>query len=132
MTSSSRYRGFRYPAEVIQHAVLLYHCFSLSLRDVKMILAACGIMVGYEALRERGLGLGRLFANELSGADCILATNRIWTRCSSAFGASCITSGAPWVSTAMCSTFSCRSVVMQGPPSGSSANCRAACSTSLG
>ena len=23
------YRGFRYPREVIQHAVWLYHCFSL-------------------------------------------------------------------------------------------------------
>ena len=33
-------RGFRYPAEVIQHAVRLYHCFSLSLRDVELILAA--------------------------------------------------------------------------------------------
>ena len=32
------YRGFRYPAEVIQHAVWLYQCFSLSLRDVETIL----------------------------------------------------------------------------------------------
>ena len=40
MTSSNPYRGFRYPAEVIQHAVWLYHCFSLSLRDVELILAA--------------------------------------------------------------------------------------------
>jgi len=31
------YRGFRYPTEVIQHAVWLYHCFSLSLRDVETI-----------------------------------------------------------------------------------------------
>lgn len=33
------YRGFRYPAELISHAVWLYHCFSLSLRDVETILA---------------------------------------------------------------------------------------------
>ena len=32
MPASNPYRGFRYPAEVIQHAVWLYHCFSLSLR----------------------------------------------------------------------------------------------------
>ena len=38
-------RGFRYPAEVIQDAVLLYHCFSLSLREVETILAACGVVV---------------------------------------------------------------------------------------
>jgi hypothetical protein len=28
-TSSNRYRGFRFPAEVIQQPVRLYHCFSL-------------------------------------------------------------------------------------------------------
>jgi len=28
-TVSNPYRGFRYPAEVIEHAVWLYHCFSL-------------------------------------------------------------------------------------------------------
>ena len=65
MTSSCPYRGFRYPAEVIQHAVWLYHCFSLSLRDVEMILAARGIVVSYETIREWSLRFGRLFANEL-------------------------------------------------------------------
>ena len=49
---SNPYRGFRYPAEVIQHAVWLYCCFSLSLRDVETILAACGVVVSYESIRE--------------------------------------------------------------------------------
>ena len=61
----SPYRGFRYPAEVIQHAVWLYHCFSLSLRDVETILAARGIVVNYETIRAWGLRFGRQFANEL-------------------------------------------------------------------
>jgi hypothetical protein len=39
-TTSNPYRGFRYPAAVIQQAVWLHHCFSLSLRDVELILAA--------------------------------------------------------------------------------------------
>ena len=65
MTTSNPYRGFRYPAEVIQHAVWLYHCFSLSLRDVETILAARGIAVSYETIRAWGLRFGRLFANEL-------------------------------------------------------------------
>lgn len=43
--SSNPYRGFRFPREVIEHAVWLYHCFSLSLRDVELILAARGIVV---------------------------------------------------------------------------------------
>jgi hypothetical protein len=41
--SQNPYRGFRFPPEVIQHAVWLYHCFSLSLREVELILAARGI-----------------------------------------------------------------------------------------
>jgi putative transposase len=59
------YRGFRYPVEVIQHAVWLYHYFSLSLRDVELILAARGIVVSYESIRKWGLRFGRMFANAL-------------------------------------------------------------------
>lgn len=65
MTTSNPFRGFRYPAEVIQHAVWLYHCFSLSLRDVELILAARGIVASYESVRDWSLRFGRLFANEL-------------------------------------------------------------------
>jgi putative transposase len=64
-TSSNPYRGFRFPAEIIEHAVWLYHCFSLSLRDVETILAARGIVVSYESIRDWGLRFGRLFANTL-------------------------------------------------------------------
>jgi len=64
-TSSNPYRGFRFPAEVIEHAVWLYHCFSHSLRDVELILAARGIVVSYESIREWSLRFGRLFANKL-------------------------------------------------------------------
>ena len=64
-TSPNSYRGFRFPVEVIEHAVSLYHCFSLSLRDVETILAARGIVVSYENIREWGLRFGRLFANTL-------------------------------------------------------------------
>jgi putative transposase len=63
--SPNPYRGFRFPPEVIQHAVWLYHCFSLSLRDVELILAARGIVVSYESIREWGLRFGRMFANLL-------------------------------------------------------------------
>ena len=64
-TSPNLYRGFRFPAEVIEHAVWLYHCFSLSLRDVETILAARGVVVSYESIREWSLRFGRLFANTL-------------------------------------------------------------------
>jgi putative transposase len=64
-TPSNPYRGFRFPAEIIEHAVWPYHCFSLSLRDVELILAARGVVVSYESIREWGLRFGRLFANSL-------------------------------------------------------------------
>ena len=41
----------RFPAEVISHAVWLYHVFSLSLRDVELILAQRGVFVSYETIR---------------------------------------------------------------------------------
>ena len=59
------YRGFRFPAEIIAHAVWLYHCFSLSLREVETILAQRGIVVSYESIRAWGLRFGRAFANAL-------------------------------------------------------------------
>ena len=64
-TAPNPYRGFRFPAEVIQYAVWLYHCFGLSLRDVETILAARGVVVSHESIREWGLRFGRLFANTL-------------------------------------------------------------------
>lgn len=49
----------------INEAVWLYHGFSLSLREVELILAARGIEVSYETIREWGLRFGRDFANTL-------------------------------------------------------------------
>src|SRR5215204_3225290 len=64
-TTSNPYRGYRFPAEIINQAVWLYHCFSLSLRDVELILAARGIVISYESIREWSLRFGQLFANKL-------------------------------------------------------------------
>src|SRR6476620_12666820 len=41
----------RYSAEIISYAVWLYHVFSLSLRDVELLLAERGILVSYETVR---------------------------------------------------------------------------------
>ena len=54
-TTPDPYRGFRFPAEIISHVVWLYHCFSLSLREVELILAQRGIVVSYESIRAWGL-----------------------------------------------------------------------------
>ena len=55
----------RFPAEIISHAVWLYHVFSRSLRYVKLLLAERGIVVSYETVRRRGKKFGQSFANRL-------------------------------------------------------------------
>jgi putative transposase len=55
----------RFPAEVIAHAVWLYHAFSLSLRDVELLLAERGIVVSYETVRRWCKKFGESFAKRL-------------------------------------------------------------------
>jgi putative transposase len=63
MTSEpTSYSGYRFPAEVIRHAVWLYHIFSLSFRDVELLLAERGVVVSYESIRRWCLRFGRDFA----------------------------------------------------------------------
>jgi putative transposase len=56
------YRGYRFPPEVISHAVWLYHRFSLSFRDVEDFLAELGITVTYESIRQWCRRLGPQYA----------------------------------------------------------------------
>jgi putative transposase len=49
----------------IAHAVWLYHVFSLSLRDVELLLAERGVIVSYESVRRWCLKFGRNFADKL-------------------------------------------------------------------
>jgi len=46
------YAGDRFPAEIISRAVRLYFRFPLSLRMVDELLAARGIIVSYETVRQ--------------------------------------------------------------------------------
>jgi putative transposase len=55
----------RFPAEVIIHAVWLYHVFSLSFRDVELLLSERGIFVSYESVRRWCLKFGAGFADNL-------------------------------------------------------------------
>ena len=65
MKKSLLYRGFRYPAEIISHAVWLYFRFSLSFRDIEELMASRGIIVTYETIRQWTLKFGQGYANEL-------------------------------------------------------------------
>ena len=55
----------RFPANLISHAVWLYHVFSLSFRDVDLLLPECGIIVSHESIRRWCLKLGFSFADNL-------------------------------------------------------------------
>ena len=59
------YAGHRFPAEIISHAVWLYFRFPLSLRMVEEMLAARGIIVSHESVRQWALKFDQDFANQI-------------------------------------------------------------------
>jgi len=72
MTSSTKspYAGYRFPPEIISHAVWLYFRFPLSLRMVDELLAARGITVRHETVRHETVRqwarkFGQAFANQI-------------------------------------------------------------------
>jgi putative transposase len=65
MNQPNTYKRHRFPAEIIQYAVWLYHRFSLSHRDIEDLLAQSGIDVSYEAVRLWCNKFGPQFAQRL-------------------------------------------------------------------
>jgi putative transposase len=59
------YTGYRFPSQVISHAVWLYHRFTLSFRDVEELLAARGISVTYETVRNWCLKFGNQYCSQI-------------------------------------------------------------------
>jgi putative transposase len=59
------YHGYRFPPEIISHAVWLYHRFCLSFRDAEDLLAQRGITVTYETIRHWCHTLGPDYARRL-------------------------------------------------------------------
>ena len=54
----SPYAGYRFPGEVISHAVWLYFRFPLNLRMVEDMLAARGIVVSHESYQGASVAAG--------------------------------------------------------------------------
>ena len=77
----SPYRGYRFPPEIIAHAVWLYFRFHLSFRDVQDLLAERGLIVSHETIRQWCTKFGAAFAAGLrrrrvrAGDKC-----GIWTK----------------------------------------------------
>ncbi len=53
------YHGYRFPPEIIGHAIWLYHRFCLSFRDIKDLLAERGVVVSYETIISEALAIWR-------------------------------------------------------------------------
>jgi putative transposase len=60
--TAALFRRHRYPGEIISYAVWLYHRFTLSLRDVELLLAERGVQVTYESIRQWCRKFGPVFA----------------------------------------------------------------------
>jgi putative transposase len=61
----ARYAGYRFPAEIVSHGVWLYFRFPLGSRMVEELLAARGIIVSHETVRQWALKFGQQFANQI-------------------------------------------------------------------
>ena len=64
-TTAPSYKGFRFPQEIITHAVWLYFRFNLSFRDIEELLAERGVLVTYETVRQWCRKFGQHYANQL-------------------------------------------------------------------
>ena len=66
MTSRSPgYHDYRFPPEIVSHAVWINHRFGLSFRDAEDLLAQRGIMLTHETMRQRCRTFGRAYARRL-------------------------------------------------------------------
>jgi putative transposase len=63
--STTLYKRHRFPPEIIQYAVWLYHRFNLSQRDIQDLLAERGIIVSYESIRKWCNKFGPIYARRL-------------------------------------------------------------------
>ena len=81
MTSArARYAGYRFPSEIISHAVWLYFRFPLGLRMVEELL---GLVASSLATKRCGNGRANLASSSLTGSVAgsrAPAINGIWTR----------------------------------------------------
>ena len=63
--STGLYKNHRFPPEIISYAVRLYRRFSLSVHEVKELIAERGVLVSYEAVRQWCLKFGSTFFKKL-------------------------------------------------------------------
>lgn len=62
---SSLYKRHRFPPEIIQYIVWLYHRFTLSSRDIEDLMAERGIAISYKSTRLFCIKFGPKYAKRL-------------------------------------------------------------------
>ena len=75
------YKRYRYPQEIISHAVWQYHRFTLSFRDIEELLACRGIVVTYETIRQWCLKLKSHSPNHKERNKVHWVTNGFLMKC---------------------------------------------------
>jgi transposase-like protein len=61
-STAALFRRHRFPGEIISYAVWLYYRFTLSFRDIELLLAERGVQVTYESIRQWCVKFGPIFA----------------------------------------------------------------------
>ncbi|MFT5393638.1 MAG: putative transposase [Gammaproteobacteria bacterium] len=99
MTETPDYRGYRFPPDIIAHAVWLYHRFTLSFPDVEDLLAKRGIArssILFDNGAKTSVPNTRGVSRNARGRATIGCSS---TRCSSTSKANIDTCGAPSIRT---------------------------------
>ena len=65
MNTKNPYHRHRFPSEIISHCVWLYYRFSLSYRDIELMMAERGLDLTYESIRYWCLKFGHLYAKQM-------------------------------------------------------------------
>lgn len=123
MCSDPPYAGYRYLAEVIATVAWLYFRFPLSLRMVQKMLAARGILVSHEMVRQWGLKFGREIVDRLHRRAPQRGDNWHFDEVVPPSPVRSIISGGPSTATASCSTRRCRAGSMPRRPNACTTNC---------
>jgi len=93
MTQSKMYKHHRFPSEIIQYAVWIYHRFNLNHRDVEDLPAEWGVPVSYEVILLWCNKFGSKYAQRLrrKHQGYVVATLSSLMRCSLRFRENSIT-----------------------------------------
>ena len=122
-SQSASYHGYRFPPDIISHAVWLYYRFCLSFRDAEDLLAQRGVTVTYETIRQWCQRFGPVYAGSCGAGAVGWETPGISTRCSSRSRVANSICGAQLTRTVTSWTSSCNRTAIGEQPSDSFGRC---------